>query len=602
MNSCSGPKIMDGVDWNVAGNYYLSSLDTAIEGLESLKNTAKSNDSLKYNFKLIRQYFKKAEPYASYLNPPVGHQVNGPALPVFLEDNSRIMPPIGLQKIEESIFEGDWSENDFYREIDVTIGLMKNLRKNLQKRELNANRFFIATHQQLFRIVSFGISGFDTPVSHFGIEESAVSLESLYEVYSLSLQPLIRKQNKPLDEQFHKRIISAVTFLRSSVPFEEFDRFIFLRDYMNPITRTWVSIRKESKMCDQIDGTPFNFDAPTFFERNSFNTAFFTPAVNRNAGPEMIALGKRLFNEPKLSSKENLACISCHKPEMAYADGLQQSQDNKGGLLMRNTPTLINSVFQQKFFWDGRSQDLIEQISAVFTNEDEFNTQVHQLSDAILEDPDYKEELQSIFGSNPKNSDMVKAIASYITELNGFNSKFDRNIRGEEDNFTDAERLGFNVFMGKGLCATCHFIPLTNGTVPPFFQESEKEVIGVPESAENLKIDDDNGFYHMYRSELHKGMFKTPTVRNSSLTAPYMHNGVYQTLEEVIEFYDLGGGGGLGFDLEYLTLPFDKLELSEEEKSALVAFLKTLEDTAVDKGNYSLTVNNSELLKNSESK
>ena len=138
--------------------------------------------------------------------------------------------------------------------------------------------------------------------------------------------------------------------------------------------------------------------------------------------------------------------------------------------------------------------------------------------------------------------------------------------------------------MGKALWATCHFVPLTNGTVPPFFSEHEKEVIGVPETAANAKLDDDLGFYwrHNQKLEVHRGMFKTPTVRNSELTAPYMHNGVYASLEEVMNFYNLGGGGGMGFDLPYQTLPFDNLQLTKGEEKALVAFMKTLTDTQVE--------------------
>ncbi len=155
-------------------------------------------------------------------------------------------------------------------------------------------------------------------------------------------------------------------------------------------------------------------------------------------------------------------------------------------------------------------------------------------------------------------------------------------LEAEEDTYTPEEKMGFNIFMGKALCATCHFIPLTNGTVPPFFIETEKEVIGVPESLDNKQLDDDLGFYWMFKEDIHRGMFKTPSVRNSELTAPYMHNGVYKNLEQVIEFYNLGGGAGLGFDLSYQTLPFDELKLTDKEQKALVAFLKSLTDDIVD--------------------
>lgn len=111
--------------------------------------------------------------------------------------------------------------------------------------------------------------------------------------------------------------------------------------------------------------------------------------------------------------------------------------------------------------------------------------------------------------------------------------------------------------------------------------ETEREVIGVPETAKNETLDNDLGFNWRYQKGLHRDMFKTPTIRNAALTGPYMHNGVYSTLEEVMDFYNKGGGGGMGFDLEYQTLPFDNLNLTDDELKALVAFVKTLSDSEV---------------------
>ena len=280
-----------------------------------------------------------------------------------------------------------------------------------------------------------------------------------------------------------------------------------------------------------------------------------------------------------------MACATCHNPEKAWADGLAFNKDNSGELLERNTPTLLNSAFQRSFFWDGRSPNILDQVSLVFNNDKEFNNSVHQFTADIVKDSTYAPFFEKAFGKTSSNNrEIIRAISSYISTLNAFDSKFDRNIRGEEDSFTEEEKLGFNLYMGKALCATCHFIPLTNGSVPPFFKEHEKEVIGVPETAANKQLDDDLGFYwrHEQKLEVHKGMFKTPTVRNAELTAPYMHNGVYNTLEEVMNFYNLGGGGGMGFDLPYQTLPFDNLQLSQKELNALTAFVKTLSDTKVD--------------------
>ncbi len=570
------------VNWRDAQQFYLESIGKSIDYLEELEQIGAESKDSKEVFAKARVEFKKAEPYASYLNPPVGHRVNGPALPVFLEDNARTIPPVGLQKIEESIYEGGVSENEFLAEVNVTKGLMTNLKENILKRELNPERYFVATHQQLLRIISLSISGFDTPISHLGFDETIVSLESLQKTYALSFEHIVQKKNPQLNEEFKKSIAVAIEFVEKNKDFDTFDRYTFIRDYMNPVTRNWVKIRLESGLWEGTENKPFNFDAPTFFEEDSFNVKYFMAAVNRNFSEKQVALGEKLFFDENLSENKRMSCATCHIPGKAYTDGMVANLDNAGNDLERNTPTLINSVFQKGFFWDGRSEGLMDQISSVFTNEKEFNTGVHQFSEDILTDSTYTEMFQEAFGQvNSRNTDVIKALSSYIATLNGFNSKFDRNIRAEENTFTQEEKHGFNLFMGKALCSTCHFVPLTNGTVPPFYTETEKEVIGVPETANNARLDDDNGFYWVYQAKIHKGMFKTPTVRNAALTAPYMHNGVYQTLEEVIDFYNKGGGAGLGFNLPHQTLPFDNLSLTEKEQEALVAYLKTLSDTEV---------------------
>ncbi len=569
-------------DWAYAHSYYLEHINKTITYLDSLKQEGFNGKNSKYYFSQTRKHFKIAEPYASYLNPEVGHRVNGPALPIYKDDNGKILKPVGLQKIEESVYEGETSQADFENEIYVTNGLLHNLKKNIEKRDLTAQRFFIATHQQLFRIVSLAISGFDTPVSHLGLEETAYSLESLQTVYEHSISYMVKEKSPQLHKDFLMNIKQAINFINSNEDFDTFDRFTFTRDFMNPITRNWVDIRKTSDIWQPVNTQPFNYDAPTFFENDAFNLNFFTPNINKNPTDKQIALGEKLFFDKNLSASGTMACATCHIPEKAYADGLVANIDNNKQTLQRNTPTLINVAFQQSFFWDGRSETILDQVSSVFTNSKEFNTNVHEFSDDILKDSAYVKAFQDAFGKmTSTNSDAIKAISSYVSTLNGFDSKFDRNIRGEEDTFTSEEKLGFNLFMGKALCATCHFMPLTSGTVPPFFSEHEREVIGVPESKNNKQLDDDLGYYWKFNEPLHFGMFKTPTVRNVALTAPYMHNGVYDTLEEVMEFYNLGGGGGMGFDLEHQTLPFDELNLTDPELQAIIAYLKTLTDDAV---------------------
>ena len=150
---------------------------------------------------------------------------------------------------------------------------------------------------------------------------------------------------------------------------------------------------------------------------------------------------------------------------------------------------------------------------------------------------------------------LQNVLASYIRSLATFNSDFDDYMRGNPSAMTENQKKGFNLFVGKAQCAICHFVPLFNGTVPPNFNKTEQEVLGVAENASNSKMDRDlgRGKFHETVAFL-QNSFKTPTLRNISKTAPYMHNGGYKTLKEVMNFYNKGGGNGLGLKVENQTL------------------------------------------------
>jgi cytochrome c peroxidase len=173
----------------------------------------------------------------------------------------------------------------------------------------------------------------------------------------------------------------------------------------------------------------------------------------------------------------------------------------------------------------------------------------------------------------------------YVRSLVNLNSKFDQDIRGASSSMTAKEIQGANLFLGKAACATCHFPPSFNGFVPPYYNDTEGEILGTTTNGKSSELDDDLGVYerfkHSYPEATYiKGMFKTPTIRNIEFTAPYMHNGTFESLEEVVKFYNNGGGAGLGINIPQQTLATDSLNLSEAEKEALVAFMKTLSDTS----------------------
>jgi cytochrome c peroxidase len=254
-------------------------------------------------------------------------------------------------------------------------------------------------------------------------------------------------------------------------------------------------------------------------------------------------------------------------------------------LLKRNTPTLLNSGYQTKQFYDSRADILENQLSDVLHNTDEMQGSLKKSVDDLKQSTVYAPLFRKAY---PNEKDAVNtftianAISNYVRSLQSLNSRFDLHIRGEKNNLTVAEQRGFNLFAGKAKCATCHFIPLFNGVVPPFFADTESEVLGIPASKNKnpAALDDDPGKFTHTHSVIHKHSFKTPTVRNVELSAPYMHNGVFDSLEEVMEFYNNGGGAGLRISPEYQTLPPDKLNLTKTEIADIIAFMKALTDTS----------------------
>ncbi|MCB0735792.1 MAG: cytochrome-c peroxidase, partial [Bacteroidetes bacterium] len=298
-----------------------------------------------------------------------------------------------------------------------------------------------------------------------------------------------------------------------------------------------------------------------------------------------INLGRQLFFDPGLSSTGTMSCATCHKPEKGFSDGLPKSKSLSGGHLDRNAPGLMNSVLAGSFFYDLRAEHLSQQFEHVITNQEEFNTTLLTIF-SYLEGGEYRAMFVSAFpnhAANPVNPYTFKtALSAYLHSLTGYNSPFDRFMRHESAKLDKDVIAGYNLFMGKAACATCHFPPTFSGLLPPLFDDSESEVLGVPKDEKYTAIDPDMGRYSLSRIkeavDFYKHSFKTVSVRNVSKTAPYMHNGVFDDLKDVVEFYNNGGGLGHQLDVPYQTLAGDSLDLSKKEQKQLIRFMEALEE------------------------
>jgi cytochrome c peroxidase len=303
----------------------------------------------------------------------------------------------------------------------------------------------------------------------------------------------------------------------------------------------------------------------------------------QTASNPMILLGKKLFSEKKLSGKNSRSCASCHQPQKYYSDQLTKNLalDQRSGL-KRNTPTLLYAGFQSAQFWDGRAKTAGEQILDVLTSPQEMNGRIPIIERKLNQNIKYRIVFRKAFHSKDSITiDQVSiALASFIHSLAPMNSAFDRYFHGDKKALSPDQIKGFNLFMGKAQCGTCHFIPFFNGLTPPFFNRSEYEVLGVTEN-DNFKmpiLDKDEGRFSYFPSPYYLSAFKTPTLRNIAMTGPYMHNGSFKSLTKVMEFYNLGGGAGMGLRIPNQTLSDKPLHLTNHEIREITLFLKSLTD------------------------
>lgn len=284
---------------------------------------------------------------------------------------------------------------------------------------------------------------------------------------------------------------------------------------------------------------------------------------------ETIALGRRLFYDPILSVDNTVACASCHSPEAGFADPRPFSVGVGGKVGGRNAPTVFNAAYNATQFWDGRAPSLEKQAEGPVQNPLEMAHTLEGVERKLMADQTYPEEFKKAFGADPITYEMVeKAIASFERTVLTGNSPFDRYFYGgDKKELTDSARRGLEVFRDpkKGNCTACHTI----GERYALFTDNKFHNLGVGVSGGELT---DQGRYEVTKNEAHKGAFKTPTLRNIALTAPYMHDGSLKTLKDVIDFYIGGGNSNPHLDKEIRPLDF----LTGQERADLLAFLEAL--------------------------
>ena len=320
--------------------------------------------------------------------------------------------------------------------------------------------------------------------------------------------------------------------------------------------------------------------------------------------PEKIELGKLLYFDNRVGGDASLSCATCHDPKFGWTDGSDICRGYPGTVHWRNCQTIVNTAYYAKLFWAGSSTSLEKQAPSAAKGGVAGNGEEDMMEERLRQIPEYVRRFNDVFGTKwPEMGDAWRAIAAFERSLVQTDTPFDRYMRGEKSALSEQAVQGKALFEGKAGCIQCH-----NGA---FLTDEKYYNLGVPENdrfakeallqitfrfeqyakgvTEEIyrKTKTDLGLYYRRKALEDMGKFRTPTLRYLNYTAPYMHNGVFYTLDEVIDFYDQGGGEdpiAKAFGHATKTDVLKKLNLTPAEKKALVAFLESLtgEEIIVD--------------------
>jgi cytochrome c peroxidase len=324
--------------------------------------------------------------------------------------------------------------------------------------------------------------------------------------------------------------------------------------------------------------------------------AIYVPADN-SPTPERIALGRKLYFDPRLSRDGTVACATCHDVSRGFTDRRNVSEGLGDHLGRRSAPTVLNAALLQSMFWDGRAPTLEEQAKLPILNPIEMgHPDAASAIAAIGTDPAYKDLFRKAYGRAANYDDLGRAIASFERTLVFLDAPFDHYVTGETNAISPAAQRGLALFDGKARCVSCHMINSSNplGTDNLFHNigvsartqnfealaiqaQAALQTNGGAQQLDKLALETDLselGRFMITRNRSDIGAFKTEQLRNVGITAPYMHDGTLQTLWDVVDHYNKGGEAN-----PYLDGAIEPLDLSEDEINDLVAFLFTLTDT-----------------------
>ncbi len=550
-------------------------------------------DSIKKAIHKQRLHLKNIDFWLRYLEPIKQKHVNGP-LPVEWETEvfEKFEKPYrrtggGLMLAEQYLDEQNILVDSLKQLIQMSATAMDTYLADSITRQLNTPaHMFLANRLFLLNLAAIYTTGFECPDTSRVIPELKSMLpavNTIYKSYNASFKssPLIRAYMEHYDR------MNSFVAAQPDV-FSSFDRYTFIRDYVNPLfSINQEMIRNYHIYSGSYNDFSLNDNAVSIFDKTLYKAqtdkGIFSFVVDSALLTDIRNIGKLLFYDPILSGNNTRSCASCHNPTGYFNDTSKATPTAFDGKLnlQRNTPSLINAKFNHLLMLDGRELTLQSQAHSVMANPIEMNSVSTRIVEKVMSCRQYADAFKKFLKLTPEETEVsldhiISSVTFYYSSFSTYRAPFDDALTGKI-HVNERVRQGFNIFMSKAQCGTCHFTPLFNGVKPPYVG-SEFEVLGVPSDTLYSNVSADSGRYLVNPAPETFRAFRTGSIRNSSFTAPYMHNGVFRTMEQVIDFYDKGGGAGRKLNVDNQTLDPSPLHLTDAEKADLILFLKSLDE------------------------
>ena len=545
-----------------------------------------------------RGAMKQVDIWARYLEPQAYRRLNGP-LPVEWETEvfEKFEKPYrregaGLALATTYMDEPRVEKDTLLRLVRAAMTAAQVYGADSITEQLGSyHHFYLCNRLLMLNLAAIYTTAFECPDGARVIPELRILLDgaaNTYKAFNKSFPAT------PLPQEYLARFDSMRAFVAAQPDdHEQFAHYRFIRDHVNPLfVMNQQLVLRYNVISHSLLDYSLNKKATSIFDKKLYNgqntKGIFLRVTDSLALAEIERIGRLLFYDPILSGNDMRSCASCHKPTQYFTDTQFATplHFNRTERLARNSPSLINSVYDHLLMVDGKHFTLQNQGKAVIGDHAEMMCKEEDVLKKVMSCKEYRQAFNKMLEYTPQEQSVtidhiVSAISLYYGKFSRFYSPFDRAMNGGGQLAASEER-GFDLFMGKAQCATCHFVPQFNGVKPPYIG-SEFEVLGVPADTAFSKLSPDVGRYGINPASETRNAFRTGSVRNAAHTAPYMHNGVFRTLDQVIDMYDAGGGAGRGLEVSNQTLSAEPLHLTAAEKQDLVAFIRSLdEDVVVD--------------------